>query len=292
MSAYEQVNLAIIGGSGLYHVAGIEDIARYKVETPFGAPSCEVVVGTWQGVRVAFLARHGLGHVHAPSSIPQRANIYALKLFGVRYIIGVNACGSLREDYAPSHIVIPDQIFDYTLNRGERSFFEGGIVAHVSVAEPYDASLSAQLHASALAIGATAHKGGTFLIEDGNRFATRAESLIFKAWGCSIIGMTTAPEAFLAREAEIAYATLAHVTDYDSWHESEAPVTTEMVMATFKGNIANVQATLAHAVAHFDASAPAPAHSALSHAIMTAPERISATARERLRPIVARALGL
>ncbi len=292
MSQYEQVALAIIGGSGVYQIPEITDITRHSVSTPFGKPSSDVLVGTWHNQRVAFLARHGEGHVHTPSSIPQRANIYALKLFGVRYIIAVNACGSLRDDYAPSHLVVPDQLFDYTLSRGERSFFEAGLVGHVSVAEPFDRALSEQLLASAKAIGATVHLGGTFIIEDGARFSTRAESVVFKAWGCSIIGMTTAPEAFLAREAEIAYATLAHITDYDSWHEGEAPVTSEMVMATFKHNLDNVQKTLSHAVAHFNARQEAPAHTALSGAIMTAKTHIAPDVVEKLRPIVARALGV
>lgn len=288
----EQVQLAIIGGSGLYHLPEVTNVVRHSLQTPFGLPSSDVVIGTWHNQRVAFLARHGEGHVIPPSQIPQRANIYALKTLGVRYIIGVNACGSLREDYAPSHLVVPDQLFDYNIGRRDRSFFESDMVAHVSVADPFDATLSEQLYASALAIGATAHLGGTFLIEDGPRFATRAESHIFRQWGCSIIGMTTAPEAFLAREAEIAYATLAHITDYDSWHTSEEAVTVERVMATFKRNIDNVQKTLSHAVAHFDPTRTAPAHTALTGAIMTAPSKFSAETVAQLNPILARVLGL
>jgi 5'-methylthioadenosine phosphorylase len=288
----ERIDLAVIGGSGLYSMPDIGDIQKVDIPTPFGAPSSQIAIGTVAGKRVAFLARHGDGHVFPPSAIPQRANIYALKTLGVKYIIGVNACGSLREDYAPSHLVVPDQLFDYNIGRRDRSFFDDGIVAHVSVAEPFDATLSQQLHVSAQAIGATAHLGGTFLIEDGPRFATRGESLIFKQWGCSIIGMTTAPEAFLAREAEIAYATLAHITDYDSWHETEESVTVEMVMATFKHNIESVQKALIHAITHFDATQSAPAHTALNGAIMTAKSKLSADKVKELQPILARVMNL
>jgi 5'-methylthioadenosine phosphorylase len=288
----ERIDLAVIGGSGLYSMPDIGNIQKIDIPTPFGAPSSQIALGTVAGKRVAFLARHGDGHVFPPSAIPQRANIYALKTLGVKYIIGVNACGSLREDYAPSHLVVPDQLFDYNIGQRDRSFFDDGIVAHVSVAEPFDATLSQQLYASAQAIGATAHLGGTFLIEDGPRFATRAESLIFKQWGCSIIGMTTAPEAFLAREAEIAYSTLAHITDYDSWHETEESVTVEMVMATFKHNIESVQKALIHAITHFDATQSAPAHTALNGAIMTAQSKLSADKVKELQPILARVMNL
>lgn len=288
----ETISLGVIGGSGLYNMPHLTDITRHSIETPFGKPSSDIIAGTIAGKRVAFLARHGEGHVYTPSSIPQKANIYALKTLGVKFIIGVNACGSLRQEIAPGDLCVPDQLFDYTLNRGNRSFFEDGIVGHVSVADPFDNALSTQLHVSAQAVGATAHLGGTFLIEDGLRFATRAESHIFRQWGCYIIGMTTAPEAFLAREAEIAYATVAHITDYDSWHESEAPVTVDIVMATFKKNIEWVEKTLLHAITHFDATQDAPAHRALDGAIMTASHKLDTQKVQLLKPIVGRVLGL
>jgi 5'-methylthioadenosine phosphorylase len=286
----ETIDLAVIGGSGLYQMPGLSNVTRHAIDTPFGRPSSEIVVGTLHGRRIAFLARHGEGHFIPPSDIPQRANIYALKTLGVRYLIGVNACGSLREDYAPGHLVVPDQLFDYTTGRRERTFFDRGLVAHVSVADPFDAALSAHLVAAASSLGAVVHGKGVFLIEEGPRFATRAESRIFKAWGCDIIGMTTAPEAFLAREAEIAYATLAHITDYDSWHESEEPVTVEQVMHTFKGNIARVEAVVVQALATFDTSQVAPAHHALDAAMMTHHDRIDPELQARLGPIVARVL--
>lgn len=288
----ETLKIGVIGGSGLYHMPEISDITRVNINTPFGKPSGDIVIGTLRGQRVAFLPRHGEGHIYSPATIPQRANIFALKSLGVRFILGVNACGSLREDYAPGHIVIPNQIFDYTLSRKERTFFEEGIVAHVSVADPFDAYLSRLLAEAARVCGGTVHETGTFLIEDGTRFATRAESRIFQQWGCDIIGMTTAPEAFLAREAEIAYATMAHITDYDSWHASEGPVTVEMVIATFHKNIALAQQALAHAVEHLNTDTVVPAHTALSGAIMTAREKMPKKLVHDLQPLIGRALGL
>lgn len=288
----ETVQIGVIGGSGLYSMPEIEDIHSIEVDTPFGKPSGNIILGTLRGRRVAFLPRHGVGHRHTPSAIPQRANIYALKSLGVRFIIAVNACGSLREDYAPGHVVIPDQLFDYTLDRGERSFFGSGLVAHISTADPFDEALRQQLIASSAACGGTVHSKGTFIIEDGPRFATRAESHIFRAWGCDIIGMTTAPEAFLAREAEIAYATMAHITDYDSWHESEAPVTVDMVVATFNRNIQLAQQVIAHVVEHLNINQTTPSHRALDGAIMTGRDALDPAVMDALRPIVARALGL
>jgi 5'-methylthioadenosine phosphorylase len=288
----EAVLIGVIGGSGLYHMAELQDVERHTIDTPFGAPSGAVVVGTLRGKRVAFLPRHGEGHVYPPARIPQRANIYALKSLGVRFIIGVNACGSLREDYAPGHIVIPDQLFDYNIGRRDRSFFEDDLVAHVSVADPYDAALRAVLVQAARDIGATAHDGGTFIIEDGPRFSTRAESRIFKAWGCDIIGMTTAPEAFLAREAEMAYATMAHITDYDAWRDHEEGVTVDMVIQTFRENVQRAEQALARAVELLDPTVTTPSHTALEGAIMTARDKLSVATVERLRPIVARALRL
>ena len=288
----DPVLIGVIGGSGLYHMAEITDISRQHIETPFGIPSGEIVIGTLRGKRVAFLPRHGEGHVHAPSTIPQRANIFALKTLGVRFILAINACGSLREDVAPGHILVPDQIVDYTLSRRDRSFFEDSIVAHVSVADPFDAYLRGIMADVVRESGGTVHETGTFLIEDGARFSTRAESRLFRQWGCDIIGMTTAPEAFLAREAEIAYATMAHITDYDSWHESEAPVTVEMVMNTFQQNIALAQRALALAVERLDPTTIVPAHTALNGAIMTARAKMSDELLTLYRPLLQRVLEL
>jgi 5'-methylthioadenosine phosphorylase len=209
----ENVALAIIGGSGLYNMAGLENPREHHISTPFGNPSAPIVVGSLEGQRVAFLARHGIGHHLTPGEVPYRSNIYALKSLGAERIVSVSACGSLREEYAPGHIVIPDQVYDNTHGRA-RSFFGGGWVAHVSVADPFCPDLSRQLESAVTSAGGTVHGSGTFITIEGPRFSTKAESNTYRSWGMSIIGMTCAPEAFLAREAEICYATMAHVTDY------------------------------------------------------------------------------
>ncbi len=283
----DDIKIAVIGGSGLYNMPEITNVETVNISTPFGQPSGAITVGTLRGKRVAFLPRHGVGHIFTPTTVPYKANIFALKSLGVRFIIGVNACGSLREDYAPGHIVIPDQLFDYTNSR-DRSFFETNLVAHIGVAEPFSPELSQQLLSAVRQAGGTVHNGGTFLIEEGPRFATRAESNVFRQWGCSLIGMTTCPEAFLAREAEIAYATMAHVTDYDSWHTSEEPVNVDMVVATFHRNIELAQKAIAIAVEKLDEDAVYECHSALANAIMTDRTKIKQETIDRLRPIVGR----
>lgn len=231
----EHVTLAIIGGSGLYEMPGLQDAREYKLDTPFGKTSAPIVVGTLEGEQVAFLARHGIGHHITPSEVPYQANIYALKSLGVERLISISACGSLQEEFAPGHIVIPDQIYDNTHKRA-RSFFGEGLVAHVSVADPFCGDLSDQLESAVRLAGGVAHRGGSFITIEGPRFSTKAESKTYRSWGMSIIGMTASPEVFLAREAEICYATMAHVTDYDVWHVSEAPVTVEMVIQTLHKN--------------------------------------------------------
>lgn len=288
----EAVKLAVIGGSGLYDMPEITDKATVSVDTPFGKPSSDIVVGTLRGKRVAFLARHGAGHILAPAAIPQRANIYALKSLGVRFIISVNAVGSLREDYVPSHLVIPDQLFDYNIGVRERSFFHKGIVAHVSVAQPFDSLLREMLVKAVQSTEGTVHDGGTFIIEDGPRFATRAESIIFKGWGCDIIGMTAAPEAFLAREAEIAYACLTHITDYDSWREEEEPVTAEMVMATIGKNVAIAKKAIAYAIEKLDEDVVTASHTVLDDALTTPRDAMPQSEIDKLAPILNRALKL
>lgn len=231
----ERVTLAIIGGSGLYEIPGFQDPAEINIDTPFGRTSAPIVAGTLEGERVAFLARHGIGHHISPSEVPYQANIYALKSIGVQRIISISACGSLQEEFAPGHIVIPNQIYDNTHKRA-RSFFGEGLVAHVSVAEPFCPDLSQQLESVVRQAGGVVHRGGSFITIEGPRFSTKAESKTYRSWGMSIIGMTASPEAFLAREAEICYATMAHVTDYDVWHTGEAPVTVDMVIQTLNKN--------------------------------------------------------
>jgi len=283
MSAIE---LAVIGGSGLYDMAGLTDIESKQLNTPFGPPSDEIMVGTLHGQRVAFLPRHGRGHVLNPSELPYQANIYALKQLGVRYIISVSACGSLREDYAPGHIVIPDQLYDHTKNR-QSSFFGEGLVAHVSVAHPFSPELSRLLAKAVAEVGGTVHEGGAFITIEGPRFSTKAESNVYRGWGMSLIGMTTSPEAFLAAEAEIAYAVMAHVTDYDVWHEEEEPVTVEQVVRTLQKNTAVAQNAISHLVSRFSQwRDDFAAHSNLKNAIITNPSRIPPATRQKLALLV------
>jgi 5'-methylthioadenosine phosphorylase len=284
------VELAVIGGSGLYAMDGLQAIETIAIDTPFGAPSAEIVVGTLHGRRIAFLPRHGKGHILTPSEIPYRANIYALKTLGVRYLVSVSACGSLREDFAPGHIIVPDQLFDFTRDR-RRSFFGDGLVAHISVAEPFSPEFSKALANAVDSSGATVHRAGTFITIEGPRFSTRAESNTFRAWGMSIIGMTTSPEAFLAAEAEIAYAVMAHVTDYDVWHETEDAVTVEMVIRTLTRNTRHAQEAIASLVASWDTWAGEfAAHTALRDALITDPGSIPQETRALLAPMVAKYL--
>lgn len=288
----EQVSIGVIGGSGLYDMPEITDKTTVSVDTPYGKPSADFVVGTLRGKRVAFLARHGVGHIHTPTSTPYRANIYAFKKLGVRFIISVNACGSLREEITPGQIVVPTQIYDHTRSaRNGRTFFGEGLVAHVDVAQPFCLDLARKVYASFAQVGGTAHKGGTFLIIEGPRFSTRGESEIYRRWGCSIIGMTSAPEAFLAREAEIAYATIAHVTDYDVWHMTAQPVTVEQVTRTMRHNVERVQKAIAITVDELDESAEFESHNALKTAFMTAKDKVDPAMIDKLEPIVGRYFG-
>jgi 5'-methylthioadenosine phosphorylase len=281
----EHPTLGIIGGSGLYNMAGLSEIEEHDVTTPFGKPSDPVVIGRLEGRRVAFLARHGRGHRISPSEINYRANIHALKQVGVERVVAVSACGSLREDYAPGHIVVPDQVYDNTRGR-ERSFFGEGLVAHVGVAEPFCPTLSAQLFSAVEATGATVHRGGAFITIEGPRFSTKAESNTFRKWGMSLVGMTTSPEAFLAREAELCYACMAHVTDYDVWHTSEEPVTVEMVIRIINQNTAIAQQAI-RALLGLEANrAVCPCPSALAGALITDPARVPPAAKERLQLLV------
>ena len=281
----ENISLAIIGGSGLYHMSGLQDIKEYDLDTPFGKPSAPIMVGTLEGARIAFLARHGIGHHITPTEVPYRANIYALKSLGVERIISISACGSLREDYAPGHIVIPDDIFDNTKGR-VRSFFGEGLVAHVGVANPFCADLSQEVESAVRATGAVTHRGGSFITIEGPRFSTKAESKTFRAWGMSIIGMTASPEAFLAREAEICYSTMAHVTDYDVWHESEAPVTVEMVIQTLNKNTQKAQEAIRNLVRGLKSEHTCECGNALSTALITDPNAVPGETLQKLGLLV------
>src|SRR4051812_31822715 len=239
----EPVRIAVIGGSGLYHMPEFTDVVEHRIDTPYGPPSDAVVVGMLRGQRVAFISRHRRGHVLTPSEVPYRANIYALKTLGVSHVIAVSACGSLKEALAPGHIVIPDQLFDNTKDDRGRSFFGQGLVGHVGVADPFCPTLSKVVGEASRAVGATVHEGGTFVTIEGPRFSTKGESRVWRQFGFDIIGMTTSPEAFLAREAEMHYAVIAHVTDYDVWHE--VPVTSDAVFKQFNENIHMAQQSVA-----------------------------------------------
>lgn len=277
--------LAVIGGSGLYDMPDLQDTQEYDLTTPFGKPSAPIVIGTLEGHKVAFLARHGIGHHISPTGINYRANIYALKSLGVKCIASINACGSLREDFAPGEIVIPDQLFDFTRDR-KSSFFETGLVSHISTADPFCADLSRQIYKSVKATGVPVHQGGAFIIIEGPRFSTRAESNVFRSWDMSIIGMTTSPEAFLAREAEICYAVMAHVTDYDVWHISEQPVTVNMVIEILKQNTKHAQQAVRDLVQNLDPDRPCECANALADALITDRSVIPEDTRERLSLLV------
>jgi 5'-methylthioadenosine phosphorylase len=281
----QNITLGIIGGSGLYEMPGLSDIHEHDVDTPFGKPSAPLVVGTLEGEQVVFLARHGIGHHINPSEVPYRANIYALKSLGVERILSISACGSLREEFAPGHIVIPDQIYDNTHGRA-RSFFSEGLVAHISVADPFCHDLSDQVESAVQQAGGISHRGGAFITIEGPRFSTRAESNTYRAWGMSIIGMTASPEAFLAREAEICYATMAHVTDYDVWHVSEAPVTVEMVIQTLNKNTATAQEAVRILASQWKHERNCDCEHALAAALITRKDVIPAETRQKLDLLV------
>ena len=281
----ENIAFAVIGGSGLYEIPGLTETKEYAPETPFGDPSAPIVVGTLEGKRVAFLARHGIGHHLSPTEVNYRANIYALKSLGVDRVVSVSACGSLREDYAPGHIVIPDQLFDATRLR-PRTFFGEGIVSHVSVAEPFCPDLSEQIYTAVRETGATVHKGGAFITIEGPRFSTKIESNVFRSWGMSIIGMTASPEAFLAREAEMCYGVMAHVTDYDVWHVSEDPVTVEMVIQTLNKNTETAREALRILAKNLNETRTCQCRDALANALITRPEVIPPETRAKLDLLV------
>lgn len=285
----EQLDLAIIGGSGLYSMPGLTDTSEHVIDTPFGKPSSPIITGTLEGKRIAFIARHGLGHFITPTEVNYRANILALKMLGTTRIVSISACGSLREDYKPGDIVIPDQIFDNTRERA-RTFFGDGIVAHVGVADPFCQDLSQRVYEAVLGSVASVHKGGTLITIEGPRFSTKAESNVFRAWGMSIIGMTASPEAFLAREAEICYSTMAHVTDYDVWHVSSEPVTVDMVIQTLNKNTSSAQESIRLLVNNLEKPSTCSCHKALSDALITHPGAIPAITRTKLDPIVGKYL--
>ncbi len=281
--------LAIIGGSGLYEINDLHVLETLTPDTPFGEPSSPIVIGEIEGKFIAFLARHGIGHTLSPTEVNYRANIYALKTLGVKRIISISACGSLREDYQPGDIVIPDNLVDFTRDR-KRTFFEGGIVAHVGTANPFCNDLSAWVGEAVVDAGGQVHQGGTLITIEGPRFSTRAESNLFRQWGMSIIGMTASPEAFLAREAEMCYTTMAHITDYDVWHVNEEAVSVDMVIKTLMKNTTLAQKAIVSLAAHADLDGDCECHHALKDALITNPTMISSEARQRLKLLISKYL--
>lgn len=288
-----EATIGVIGGSGLYAMEGLVVREERRLETPFGDPSDPYVLGTLEGHDVAFLARHGHGHRLLPSELPFRANIHGFKQLGVRSIISVSAVGSMKKAYAPTHVVVPDQFYDRTRHRND-TFFGEGLVAHVSMADPICPALRTSLVAATGAAGATVHDGGTYLCMEGPQFSTRAESRIYRQWGVDVIGMTNLQEAKLAREAEICYATLAMVTDYDCWHEGEEDVTVDAVLAVLRQNAAMGQAIVRQAVSALGADGAAPGScpcpDALATALITDPAAVGRATRERLSALVGRYL--
>jgi len=281
----EEISLAIIGGSGLYGLQGIENVRGHDVDTPFGRPSAPILSGSLENRRIAFLARHGVGHHLTPSEVPYRANIYALKTLGVERIVSISACGSLREDMMPGHIVVPDQLLDNTRAR-PRSFFDGGLVVHLSVPNPFCPDLSVHIARAVKEAGGVTHTGGTFVTVEGPRFSTRAESSLYRSWGISLIGMTTAPEAFLAREAEMCYAVMAHVTDFDVWHTSAAPVTVDAVVKTLGKNTQLAQEAVRLLIRRLPSERLCDCATALAGAIITRRDVVPEATVKKLSPLI------
>lgn len=284
--------IGVIGGSGVYQIDGLEGASWVKVKTPWGRPSDQVLVGRLNGLAMAFLPRHGRGHVETPSSINYRANIDALKRLGCTDVVAVSAVGSLREDFAPGDFVLVDQYIDRTFAR-EKSFFGPGCVAHVSLAHPTCPQLSAACAMAARQARARVHVGATYLAMEGPQFSTRAESLMYRQWGADVIGMTGMPEAKLAREAELCYASVAMVTDYDCWHDGHDAVDVQQVIATLVANSGRARALVAALPGHLDADrAPCPqgCDHALSHALMTAPDKRDPDLLARLDAVAGRVL--
>jgi 5'-methylthioadenosine phosphorylase len=283
-----EASVGIIGGSGLYEMEGLADVREVEVETPFGKPSDAFVLGTFAGRPVAFLARHGRGHRLLPSELPFKANIWALKSLGVERILSVSAVGSLKEKYEPLHMVVPDQFIDRTYRR-DSTFFGRGLVGHVAFARPFCADLSSLLVEAARAAGATVHVGGTYVCMEGPQFSTLAESNLYRSWGADLIGMTNLQEAKLAREAEICYATLAMVTDYDCWHPEHDAVTVEQVVGVLTQNAARAKEVLKRAVEGVGQGARScPCARALENALMTAPHLVPEQTKRDLFPILGR----
>ena len=281
-----QRTLGVIGGSGLDELERLTDVEELKMTTPFGAPSDAIIAGTIGSTRLLFLPRHGRGHRIAPHGINYRANILALKMAGAEQILSVSAVGSMKDDIHPGDMIVVDQFIDRTRHRIDTFFDDDGVVAHVEFAEPIDAQLAGSLTGAAKRAGATVHEGGIYLCMEGPQFSTRAESHLYRSWGVSVIGMTNLPEARLAREAELPYATLAMATDYDCWHEGHDAVTVNAVIAVMQRNVAKAKEIIVELAQGVPDPSERPATSALAGAIITSPDSISTAARDKLRPLI------
>lgn len=286
------IPLAVIGGSGFYDMPGLGAVEVVEVDTPYGPPSDAIRIGTIGATRVAFLARHGQGHRLLPSELPQRANFWALKELGVERVLSVSAVGSLREDYAPGHLVTPDQLIDRTHGTRPATFFGNGVVAHIAFADPFCPAMRLAVGEAATAAGATVHQGGTYVVIEGPAFGTRAEGELQRGWGASIVGMTALPEAKLAREAELCYATLAAVTDYDAGHGTHEAVDARTVFDTLRQNVAVSQEAVRNLAGALPGRDTCGCRTALDAALVTAPEAIRPEDRRRLGPILERRLGV
>ena len=279
--------IAIIGGSGLYEMEGFTDVESVDIDTPFGRPSDAITLGTLEGARVAFLPRHGQGHRFNPSHIPVQANIYALKTLGVERIISVSAVGSLKEEFEPQHLVVPNQLIDRTSNRSN-TFFENDMVVHIAFADPFCAHTSHMVVHAAQDLGVNVHPGGTMVVMEGPAFSTRAESFMYRSWGADLIGMTALPEAKLAREAEICYATMAWVTDYDCWRQGGETVTVEMIIGNLLKNVAASKDLLRNLIPRLNGPRECPCATALKDSIITPQDRVPAELKRKLAPITGR----
>ena len=282
--------IGVIGGSGLYRMEGMTDVEEVKLSTPFGEPSEAITLGRLEGIGIAFLPRHGVGHRISPSELPARANIYALKSLGVEWIISVSAVGSLKEEIQPPDLVVPDQLIDRTRGRAS-SFFGNGIVAHVAFAQPFCPVLSQALFQSAIRAGARVHQGGTYLAMEGPQFSTRAESRLYRSWGADIIGMTALPEAKLAREAEICYATLAFTSDYDCWHPGYDTVTTKLILSNMQKGIDTAKRIIRLTLPSLPQVRTCPCASALKDAIITSPKYIPEKTKRDLALLIGKYLS-
>jgi len=283
--------VGVIGGSGLYAIEGLENVEEIDIDTPFGKPSDVILSGTLDGVRMLFIPRHGRGHTYTPTEVPYRANIWALKKLGADWCISVSAVGSLREEIVPGHVVIIDQFIDRTKGIRDSSFFGDGIVGHVAFGEPISPVLADLLYEAAVASGGTVHRGGTYVCMEGPAFSTRAESELYRSWGASVIGMTNVPESKLAREAEIAYATVAMATDYDCWHPGHDDVSVAAVIETMNKNVSLARNIIRAAAPKVPTELDPLVAGASQFAVMTAPDRIPPEQAEALAPIIGKYLS-